>query len=119
MENEKKDPASLAFNPEFLLSQVDQDRGMLRELLLTFQRTYSEKIEELRAAIEQKDAKKMMEAAHYLKGDLGTMGHPPATEIAQKLESLGHEGTIVGASDLLSSLEAAAKPIFKYIESGE
>lgn len=110
-----KPPEAIKFDPTFLLAQVDQDQEMLQVLFTTFSRTYSEKLGELKAFAQAGNAVGVAEVAHYLKGDLGTMGHPPAIEVIQKIEQLGQSGNLKGVQELVIQLEQVAQPILDFI----
>ena len=62
-------------------------------------------LDNIRAAIAAGDAVKLRQAAHTLKGALGTVGAEAEAELARQLESLGKDDNLAVAAPLLAKLE--------------
>jgi CheY-like chemotaxis protein len=89
-----------------LVSRVDRDPQLLRDLVDLFLEEYPRLVNEIRAALERKDAKSVERGAHSLKGCTGNLAAKMASEAALKLEKLAHAGDLVGAESLLQELES-------------
>ena len=61
----------------------------------------------LRAAVRDGDARALERAAHALKGITGTVGAHEMHQIALQLERLGREGQASGAEHLVAALDAS------------
>ncbi len=62
-------------------------------------------VDELRVALDRKDAKAVERAAHALKGCTSNLAAQTASEVAHKLESLARAGDLADAESLLQELE--------------
>jgi len=72
-----------------LLARVENDRQLMRELLLIFKEEFSSHRQALREAVELKDANLIRTEAHKLKGMLSNLAAHEAAAAAARLESLG------------------------------
>jgi two-component system sensor histidine kinase/response regulator len=88
------------------MKSVGGDRELLAELVQTFLRAYPGYLQQLRDAIQNKDAPLLRLAAHTLKGTMSTLGAPRSAAIAEQLELLGKNNTLEKAGNLLAELEA-------------
>ena len=75
------------------------------EIVALFHSDAPKMLEELRSHIGSGDATSLEKTAHRLKGALGTLAALAAREVAEKLETLGREGNILGAGQELTALE--------------
>ena len=73
------------------LERVDGDAELLKELAGLFLGECPQWMAEIRQAIDQRDASKLHQAAHTLKGSVGNFGARAAFEAAQRLETDGRE----------------------------
>ncbi len=94
------------FDAEKALDQIEDDKEALSILLSTFTRVSPKQIEELRVAIEERDAETLAAVAHCFKGSLGVFAAEPAAEITRQLENHAREQNFNGAKEALSQLEA-------------
>lgn len=62
-------------------------------------------MDSIRAALDGDDAGAMEHAAHTLKGTVANIGAGPTRELCQRLETMGVEGDLTGASDVVTALE--------------
>jgi HPt (histidine-containing phosphotransfer) domain-containing protein len=62
-------------------------------------------LEDIREALQKRDAKALEIAAHSLKGSVGNFFSQGARETAQQLESRGRSGDLAGAEELVRLLE--------------
>jgi CheY-like chemotaxis protein/HPt (histidine-containing phosphotransfer) domain-containing protein len=101
------------------LAYAGDDRQLLSELLKIFLADYPGYLQALRDAVAAADPAALVRAAHTLSGSLRVLGAAPATALVERLEALGSERRLEGATALLARLEpelervrgAAAKAI--------
>jgi two-component system, sensor histidine kinase and response regulator len=91
---------------ETLLDRVGGDDDLLREITTIFLDEYPAMIVEIRDAIQGKDARKLDQAAHTLKGSVANFGAQAATQAALRLETMGRRSELDGAREAFSTLEA-------------
>ena len=94
-------------NWEAALARVRGDRELLRELVEIFFREEPLWLEQIRRAVENKDAAALQLGAHTLKGALGTIGATTASQLAESLEMMGHSRELSEARTGLAQLEKA------------
>jgi HPt (histidine-containing phosphotransfer) domain-containing protein len=90
---------------EELLERFGGDASLLRELAELFIQSCPKMLEDIRDAVQKRDAKALERAAHSLKGCVGIFFSQGARETAQQLESLGRSGELAGAEELARLLE--------------
>ena len=71
-----------------LLSRVDNDRELLRDLLMIFKEDFPRHLEELRSAVTCRDMKAVKVASHTLKGMLSNLAVGKAAASAAHLEQI-------------------------------
>lgn len=91
MEGEKAIPSS-QIDFEELLSRVENDRELIRELLTIFKKEFPGHYRALREAVDSLDAKRVVLDAHRLKGMLSNLAAREAAAAAARLEQLGRDG---------------------------
>jgi two-component system sensor histidine kinase/response regulator len=105
------------FDPQIALERIDGDRELLVEVAELFRRDCPKILDEIREAIARGDAKTLEREAHKLKGALGALGAPAASEAAQNLEQLGSREDIIAAAAACSLLEAELNRLAPELES--
>jgi CheY-like chemotaxis protein/HPt (histidine-containing phosphotransfer) domain-containing protein len=88
-----------------LMSRVEGDIGLLRELLPIFQQKSSRMMAELHRALQACDAKGLERAAHSLKGSASNLGGRTVVRTAQALEAVGRDNDFVSGAVLVTRLE--------------
>jgi len=76
-----------------------------RTLIDIFLRDSTRRIEAIAEAARQKDAKRLADTAHALKGSCGYLGAKRMAEISETLEQIGRKGSTEGATILATLLE--------------
>jgi len=71
-----------------LLARVENDRELMRDLLLIFKEEFPRHLQALRLAVDSSDAEKVAAEAHTLKGMLSNLAADPAAGAAARLEQL-------------------------------
>jgi PAS domain S-box-containing protein len=100
-----EEPAVGVLDEALLMSRVDNDPQLLRDLVDLFVEDCPRRVDELRVALDRKDAKAVERAAHALKGCTSNLAAQTASEVAHKLESLARAGDLADAESLLQELE--------------
>ena len=88
-----------------LVSRVDNDPQLLRDLVDLFLEECPRLVDEIRVALDRKDAKAVERGAHSLKGCTSNLAAQMASEAALKLERLARAGDWVDAESVLKELE--------------
>jgi HPt (histidine-containing phosphotransfer) domain-containing protein len=87
------------------MSTVEGDADLLADLVDTFVHGYPTDMTALGKAIEAGDAGQLTQAAHRLKGALGSIGATKAQALAREIESLGRTAHLEGALSVFQQLE--------------
>jgi DNA-binding response OmpR family regulator len=104
-----------AFDLAAALERVDGDLELMKELAELFLSECPQRMVEIRQAITMRDASKLQQGAHTLKGSVGNFGAREAFEAAQRLEVDGREQHWGQAEQDWAALEEAIrrlKPAF-------
>lgn len=104
------------FDPERALARMGGDQALLAELVSVLQADAPRLLADIRAAVEGGDANRLRLSAHALKGSVANFEAGPARSTAEKLEALGHAGTLEGAVDLLSTLEGQMRVLLEALQ---
>jgi CheY-like chemotaxis protein len=97
----------MAFNLAEALERVDGDMKLMNELGGLFLSECPQRMAEIRRAISQRDATKLEQWAHTLKGSVGNFGAREAFDAAGRLERDGRDQDWVQAEADWAALEAA------------
>jgi HPt (histidine-containing phosphotransfer) domain-containing protein len=92
MNHTGEDSSKVIFDTEELLVRVDNDRELLRDLLVIFREEFPRILRTLREAVEAQDGNRVATAAHNLKGMLLNLAANQAAITAGRLEQLGRRG---------------------------
>jgi HPt (histidine-containing phosphotransfer) domain-containing protein len=98
-------PPEEVLDEALLMSRVDSDPQLLRDLVDLFLEDYPRALDEIRVALDRKDAKTAARGAHSLKGSAGNLAAKLASEAALQLESLTRAENWVEAERSLRELE--------------
>lgn len=96
-----------SMDAKVLLTRVDGDRALLKELVDLFLEECPKRIGEIRAALAHHDSSGLASAAHGLKGTLSYFAAGAAADAARRLELMGREGDLTHAETACASLEEA------------
>jgi two-component system sensor histidine kinase/response regulator len=88
-----------------LLGLVGGDADLLRELVGLFLEDGPRRLEEIRAALEARDAEALLRAAHQLKGSAASVCGKRTSSAALRLEELAEKADLVEAGRLYPTLE--------------
>jgi two-component system, sensor histidine kinase and response regulator len=95
---------SLFWNRSAALESVGGDETLLDEVVQLFLVESPKLLTQMQQALLRHEPHMLELAAHCLKGELGYLGVPEASEAAQKLEDAGRTGEMEGAAALLAGL---------------
>ena len=99
-------PAGGAWSVQLALGSVDGSEPDLRELLEIWLRQSPRLICDIRRALENDDAEKLLLAAHTLKGSLQILCAEEACLYAAELEAAGQKRQVLSVASSLPKLEA-------------
>lgn len=110
-----------------LLSQLEGDEQLLRELIDTFFAESGSLLQHVLDAVSSRDAVALNHAAHKLKGTVSIFGCQPASAAAAVLETMGRNGDLTRAEDAgaqlkqqMEALEAALRQLREeYVQSSD
>jgi two-component system, sensor histidine kinase and response regulator len=100
-----------------LLSRVDNDRDLLRELIEIFKEEFPRLLDQLKVNIVRREIKSAERACHGLKGMLSGLSAIRATTVASHLEEMSREGDFLGLSESVAHLEEEAKRLLLELDS--
>jgi CheY-like chemotaxis protein len=98
------EPLEELFNESLALQQVEGDTDLLRQLVEVFLAECPRWLDELASAIVERDAARLQQVAHKLKGAVGNFGAAEVATTAAELEFLGRAGKLDGADALYRRL---------------
>jgi len=97
------------------LQSVEGDQNLLVDLFEVFQQDYPKQLAEIRDAIGVGDAERVAQVAHSLKGAVGYFGAQTVYTLAYRLETMGHQTELEGASSVLQHLERELKRLSAFV----
>ncbi len=96
-----------AFDRDAALDRTDGDVDLMKELVGLFLDECPQRMAEIREALTRRDATKLRQAAHTLKGSVGNFAAREALEGARRLETIAQEQDWEHAEEAWAALEAA------------
>jgi CheY-like chemotaxis protein len=115
-----EEPPAQVLDVALLMSRMDNDPQLLRDLVSLFLEECPRLLDEIRIAMGRKDAKAVERGAHSLKGCTGNLAAQMASEAALKLERLARAGDLVDAESVLQELKCQLerlKPILLAVKA--
>lgn len=100
-----------------LRARVENDRELMRELLLIFKKEFPRHHKALRDAAAASDAKLVASEAHTLKGMLSNLAAREVAGAAARLEQLGRNGETSGFGESLAGFDQLAKQLLVQVDS--
>ena len=95
------------FDRDAALERMDGDVDLMKELVGLFLDECPQRMAEIREALTRRDATKLRQAAHTLKGSVGNFAAREALEGARRLETIAQEQDWEHAEEAWAALEAA------------
>lgn len=78
------------------------------DLVETFLEDMPQQLTKITSAVNDKDSDALRKIAHTLKSSSGSIGAPRLSELARRLELLGHQDAVDGASPILEQTRITA-----------
>jgi two-component system, sensor histidine kinase and response regulator len=103
MQNEK--PATEIVNKADVLSRLDGDEELFREIIGIFLTDSQSLVEQVSAAITRQDSEGVERTAHKLKGAVSTFTRGKALSAAQQLETMGRDHDLTHAGEAFAQLK--------------
>jgi HPt (histidine-containing phosphotransfer) domain-containing protein len=100
-----------------LLPRVENDRELMRELLLIFKEEFPGYHQALHDAVRSMDAKRVASEAHALKGMLSNLAAREVAGSAARLEQLGRSGETQKFAESLAAFDQLAKKLLLQVDS--
>jgi HPt (histidine-containing phosphotransfer) domain-containing protein len=95
-----------AVNLNELLTRVENDHELLRELVDIFKKDLPDLLQSLQKSVAREDMKNVEATSHALKGMLSGLSVTQAAATASRLEQMGREGRTSELTDALALLES-------------
>jgi two-component system sensor histidine kinase/response regulator len=93
------------------LMSLDDDGTLMDELVGTFLSLLPARLASIREAAANGNAAELARAAHTLGGSCANLGCPRMADFCGQLEVLGRTGSVAGAPELLSALDAEGEAV--------
>jgi HPt (histidine-containing phosphotransfer) domain-containing protein len=100
-----------------LLERVENDRELIRELLLIFKEEFPIHLLALRDAVDSMDGKRVAVEAHNLWGMLSNLAASSAADAAARLERLGRNQEVSEFQAACTSFENLSKELLLELET--
>jgi len=115
-EGEKHMPNAIIDFSE-LLARVENDRELMRDLLLIFKEEFPQHLQALRDAVDSRDGERVAAGAHALKGTLSNLAAGPAAGAAARLEQLGRNRAVSEFQEAFVSFESISKELLLQLDT--
>jgi HPt (histidine-containing phosphotransfer) domain-containing protein len=100
-----------------LLERVENDRELVRDLLLIFKEEFPIHLRALRAAVDSMDGEKVAAEAHTMKGMLSNLAANSAAGAAARLEQLGRNQEVSEFQAACASFENLGKELLLELDT--
>jgi HPt (histidine-containing phosphotransfer) domain-containing protein len=100
-----------------LLERVENDRELIRDLLLIFKEEFPIHLRALRAAVDSLDGEKVAAEAHTMKGMLSNLAASAAAGAAARLEQLGRNQEVTEFQAACASFESLSKELLLELDA--
>jgi CheY-like chemotaxis protein len=98
-------PVEWVFDRNMTLAQVEDDKGLLQELIGLFFDGIPKLLSAIQESITRRDARALERAAHTLKGAVSNFGAKSAGDAALRLEVIGRSGNFTHSKEAYVELE--------------
>jgi signal transduction histidine kinase/CheY-like chemotaxis protein len=110
------EPLSVIFDVAAMLRNIGGNMALLEELIELFLQRYQPMLEEIRAALANRDQEAVEHAAHALKGTASNLCASEVVLSAGQLEALGRLGTLLEGPIIYAQLENAVLRLVRVLE---
>ena len=115
---EAVETAAGTFDPRAAVARFGGDGKLLRELIDLFLADCPRMVADVKSAIDAQDAEALRQAAHALKGSVANFAAGSAVDAARRLERMGKDGDLSGATAAFGELDAALDAFRRQASSG-
>jgi CheY-like chemotaxis protein/HPt (histidine-containing phosphotransfer) domain-containing protein len=98
-------PSEIVFDISRAQARLGGDRRLLREMIAIFRSESPAQLAAIRKAASRGDGESLRQAAHALKGSLGTLDAPRAFHAAKRLEDVARQHELASIAPALTDLE--------------
>jgi HPt (histidine-containing phosphotransfer) domain-containing protein len=116
MTQQRHRSSQVSANLSELLVRVDNDRDLVRELIVIFKEQFPLLLRQLQESVALEDTNRVETASHALKGMLSCLSATRAAALAGRLEQMGREGKTSGLSDVLTLFEDEAEKLLPELD---
>ena len=109
--------AELTLNVPELLSRVDNDQELMRELLQLFRDECPRLMQLLEAAVSKQEMRAVETTSHSLKGMLANLSATRAASAASSLEKISRAGKLVELKGALAVLQSEVPALLLELET--
>jgi HPt (histidine-containing phosphotransfer) domain-containing protein len=99
------------------LARVENDRELMRDLLLIFKEEFPPHLQALRQAVDSLDGARVAAEAHTLKGMLSNLAASPAAGAAARLEQLGRSREVSEFREAYAAFEDIGKDLLLQLDA--
>jgi two-component system sensor histidine kinase/response regulator len=117
MNEPQKDSPLATLDLTELLARVENDRELLRDLLMISKAELPKHLQALREAVESGDGNRAALVAHTLKGMLANLSANRAAEAAARLERMGRSGQMSGIEEAFVTFERYVGSVLRELDS--
>ncbi len=100
-----------------LLTRVENDRELMRDLLSIFKEEFPRRHRALREAVDGQDPKHVASEAHALKGMLSNLAASEAAGAVARLEQSGREGKSAEFRESLAAFDKIAEELLRQLDA--
>lgn len=104
-------------NLEELLSRIEDDQDLLRDLISVFKDEFPRRRRALREAVAALDTTRAAAEAHAMKGMLSSLAAREAAKVAGLMESQARNGNSAGLRDSFSTFEKISDELLQHLDS--
>lgn len=117
MKNSQEQRSSAVWDFADVMNRVDNDRELLRDLLVMFQREFPQTIRSLDASVGAADTKNAVALSHKLKGMLSNLGGTRAAAAAADLEALASSAQKRSLDEAFACLKHESAALLAEVET--
>ena len=100
-----------------MLERVENDRELVRDLLLIFKQEFPRHLRALRDGVDSMDGNKVAAEAHTMKGMLSNLAAGSAAGAAARLEQLGRNQEVSEFQEACDSFEDLSKELMLELDT--
>ncbi|MCF6187654.1 MAG: ATP-binding protein [Desulfobulbaceae bacterium] len=107
-EEEGEQKKNAVVNP-LVIEKLRQNIGDLGPVIKVYLKTIESRLQQIEAAVREKNSEHIARSAHTLKGSSSQFGAEELVGLCRRMENLGRERSITGTSTLLTEIQQASE----------